>query len=227
MKPELSPAGVYCFRTDTDRPRNRARRGALELTAWWFFGLVCAMPVGAATPQAGGTAGVGFSALEGPTGAPYLGSEEAEFVITPTLGDWRQSLVYGNPGSSIFAGPINDPQPATIQVTDSLAPFRLLSFDYSSNNGESAYDIQGFLGPTLQFHETGTLAASFSPFSFSTIISPYSSFLLDGLFIQVIPGPGVTSINLDNINMVTVPEPGELALIVLGALVLTFRRRVN
>ena len=220
MKPTLSAALVYCPGADVDLRKKRGRQRLIRAIGWVLLVVLSVVPLRAATPQTGLPADIGFSSLPGPTGEPYLGSVEAEFVITPTLGDWKQSLIYGNPGSSIFAGPINDPQPAGLQVTESLAPFSFLSLDYSSNNGPSAYDIQGFLGQTVQFHQTGTLAASFSPFRFNTLFSEYSSKLVDGLLIQVMPGPGVTSINLDNLYLVTIPEPGSLTFLFLACLVL-------
>src|SRR2546421_7534478 len=151
--------------------------------------------------------GISFSTLPGPNGALYLGHTEGDFNVTPTAGNWYQAMVYGNAPPSIFDGPVDAPSIAVLQVTDNVNVFHFNSLSYSSNNGESSYDIQGFLGATLQYHQSGTLNASFSPFTFNTLLSDYSSLPVDALLFEVIPGVGTTSVNIDNIGVVTVPEP--------------------
>lgn len=165
--------------------------------------------------------GITFSSLTGPSGAAYTGHTENEFTVTPTAGFWFQALGYGNPVPSIYDGSSST---AVIQVTDSLGLFTLSKFQYSSNNGNSAYDIQGYLGATLQYHETGTLLGSFDPFSFRTNAVTHATDPIDGLFIAVIPGFGVSSINLDNISVATVPEPSSLLVFAAGLAVLAHRR---
>jgi hypothetical protein len=186
--------------------------------------MVPSLLAAAVLPASGVPGGFGFSYLPGPHGAPYLGSTEGDFTLTTPSGSWQQSLIYGNPGGSIFVGPLGAPAPAALNVTDSAGRFNFISLDYSSNNGESLFDIQGFLGANLLFHETGTLTASYSPFSFHTLLSNNPGMELDGLIIQLLPGPGATSINIDNIFLVTVPEPGTAGLAAVIALV-TFGRR--
>ena len=167
--------------------------------------------------------GLGFSGLAGPNGAAYLGSSESGFAITPTLGSWSQAMIYGSPFPSIFDGPVNSPGVAALQITDGAGLFTFSSLDYSSNNGDSSYDIQGFLGATLQFHETGTLQGVSTPFHFSTLLNGDPTLPIDGLLIEFIPGPGVTSINLDNIIVVTVPEPGSIMFACVGGLAIAAR----
>jgi hypothetical protein len=133
-------------------------------------------------------------------------------------------MIYGSPFPSIFDGPVNSPGVAALQITDGAGLFAFSSLDFSSNNGDSTYDIQGFLGPTLQFHETGTLAGVSTPFHFSTLLSGDPALPIDGLLIEITPGAGVTSINLDNIVMVNVPEPGTFGLLCVGALAIVVRR---
>jgi hypothetical protein len=152
-----------------------------------------------------------FSGLAGPTDSPYGGSTEAGFTVTPISGSWFQGLLYGNPAPSIYDGPLFGPGTGAIQVTDGASSFTFSSLDYSSNNGTSTFLIQGFQGASMVFSDSGTLTASVSPgFGFSALASAHSSTLVDRLVIQVAPGNGVTSINLDNINVPasTVPEPG-------------------
>jgi hypothetical protein len=167
--------------------------------------------------------GISFSGLTGPNLAPYLGSTEGNFAVTPTAGTWLQATFYGAPTPSIVDGPIMGPGFGVIQITSSAGLFKLGSFDFSSNNGDSTYDIQGILGSTTVYHETGTLPGTFGPFSFSTLFTAYASVPVDGLFIGIIPGPDTTSVNLDNIDVrlagITVPDaPGPLfGLLFLGS----------
>jgi hypothetical protein len=167
--------------------------------------------------------GISFASLTGPDGSPYLGHTEGDFVVTPTTTDWFKSITtYGNPVPSIYLGPLNSPGVGVVQITDSVGLFRLSAFDYSSNNGNqdnslpTVYDIQGFLGPNLQYEETGSLMNSFSPFSFNTLTTANPSVLVDALLIELIPGQHVTSVNLDNIRVATVPEPSSLLLVACG-----------
>jgi hypothetical protein len=178
-------------------------------------------------PGNGVPIGLSFSSLTGPNGAPYLGSTESGFSIGPTLGSWYQSTIYGSPSPSIFDGPVNSPGVAALQITDGAGLFAFGSLDFSSNNGDSSYDIQGFLGATLQFHETGTLQGVSTPFHFSTLLSGEPTLPIDGLLIEIIPGAGVTSLNLDNIMVVTVPEPGTFVFAGLGIVALAARRCAN
>src|SRR5882762_10470984 len=157
--------------------------------------------------------GVRFSNLTGPDGAIYNGHTEGDFTVTATAGNWFQSMFYGSTAPSIFDGPAHAPGIAVIDVTDSQGLFTLSSLDYSSNNGSSGYHIQGFLGVTPQYEETGILTGSFSPFSFRTLITMHPTIQVDALLIELIPGAGVTSINLDNLNVLTVPEPRGLLLL--------------
>src|SRR5207249_3110694 len=87
-------------------------------------------------------ASITFSNLVGANGDPYLGSTEDGFTVTPTLGSWFQSQGYGNPAPSIFAGPIGAPVDSAIQILNGGGTFTFSSLDYSSNNGESTYEIK-------------------------------------------------------------------------------------
>ena len=169
--------------------------------------------------------GIDFSNLTGKAGDPYLGSSQGGFAVTPTAGNWFQSPSYGNPPPSIYDGPVDQPGNAVLQITDGAGPFTFSSLSFSSNNGDSSYDIRAFLGANLEYEETGTLPGTFGPFSFSTLTIAHSTVAVDGLFIAVSPGAGVTSINLDNILVATIPEPGGVLTLALGFLSLSWLRR--
>jgi hypothetical protein len=161
--------------------------------------------------------GITFIGLSGPNLSPYTGSIEGNFAVTPTSGTWLESTIYGNPGPSIFAGPVNSPGPAVIQITDNAGDFNLRSFDFSSNNGNSLYVVEGFQGSTLAYEQTGDVPGTFGPFSFSTLVTADPTVAIDGLLIDIIPQTGTTSVNLDNIEvstvpLVVVPEPASYAL---------------
>ena len=190
---------------------------ALALTLWSAELVVNAQTSG---PNVAGAGGISFSSLSGPNLAAYTGHTEGDFTIIPTAGTWQQALAYGNPVPSILDGPTNAPGIAVLLITDNVDLFTFGALDFSSNNGNSSYDIQGYLGANLQFHETGTLLASFSPFSFKTLLSSDPALQVDSLLIEVIPGSGVTSINLDNIKVATIPEPDAVILLVAGLVAL-------
>ncbi len=170
--------------------------------------------------------GISFSGLTGTNFASFGLYTEGDFAITPSSGAWFQGMFYGNPPPDILLGPVNSPGVGALLISDSRGLFTLSSFDFSSNNDSSAYDIQGFLGGSVAYHETGTLAGTFGPFSFSTLFTTNSSVAVDGLLMQFIPGPSATSINLDNIGVFTVPEPGCALLLGLGLAGLAWHRRL-
>ena len=161
-----------------------------------------------------------FSDLSGTNLQPYLGSmevtAEGTFTVTPASGSWYQATYYGDPQPSILDGPVNQPGDGEIELTDSEGLFTLSGFAFSSNNGDSAYVIQGYLGGTLQYQESGDLPGTFGPFSLSTLDTANPTVAVDGLFIGILPGDGVTSVNLDNIVVATVPEPSDVLLWGLG-----------
>jgi hypothetical protein len=163
------------------------------------------------------SSGITFIGLSGPNLSSYTGSIEGNFAVTPSSGNWFESTVYGNPGSSILDGPVNSPGPAVIQITDNAGNFNLSSFDFSSNNGNSLYVVQGYQGGTLAYEQTGELPGTFGPFSFSTLVTADPTVAIDGLLIGIIPQTGTTSVNLDNIEvstvpLVVVPEPASYGL---------------
>jgi hypothetical protein len=170
-----------------------------------------------------------FDPLTGiPTDTPYNGHTEAGFTVTTTMGNWFVAQFYGNPVPDIYAGPIGNPKTSAIQVvgnSSGTSTFNFASVDLSTNGGTSTYLVQGFLGGSLVFSEPGTDTAITQ---FVTIPSTDPSQVLDRLTIQITPGSGTSSVNLDNINLPSVPEPSSLTLLSLGSLALLgygWRRR--
>ena len=102
----------------------------------------------AISPLVAQTQGITFLGLNGPDLSPFSSSYvEGNFAVTPTSGTWLESTrngnpaPYGNPAPCILAGPVNSPQPAVIQITDSVGNFTLSGLDFSSNNGNSLFDL--------------------------------------------------------------------------------------
>ncbi len=180
---------------------------------------------------AGRASTITFSGLPGPTDAPFTTYTEGTFTVTSVGGAWFQGLVYGNPEPSIYDGPVGSPENATVQVTDSSGLFTFSSLDYSSNNGLSTYDIMGLLGLTVEFDQKGDLLPSLPlAFGFTTLAGDFPNTNINRLLIEVFPGDGVTSINLDNVTVGSpsiTPEPSTLALLATGLAVLAIARRRN
>ena len=146
--------------------------------------------------------------------------------MTPSAGSWFQALVYGNPIPSVYAGPMETPGVSSLEVVDTSLPFVFAGLDHSSNNGPSNIQIQGFLGAALTFNQMGVLGASLPPgFGFTNLASANPGAVIDLLVITVTPGVGVTSINIDNINVSKIPEPSTLFLLAPAVAALLLLKR--
>src|SRR6476660_7355919 len=157
-----------------------------------------------------------FAPVSGVNETPYTGHIEGNFQVTPTSGDWRQAQNYGNPTPDIFAGPVLNPLPASIRVTErTTGLFTFSSFDFSDNNSTATvYQMTGFRGGNSVLSASGTATVLNQ---FRTIFSPNSSTVLDSLTLSLTPH-GASSYNVDNIVVNTVvPEPATIVLLVVGA----------
>jgi len=169
------------------------------------------------------TNSISFSGLTGLNGDLFSSYTEGAFTIVNTAGLWYKGFSYGSPSPSIFDGPSQNPGVGVLRITDSADLFTFVGFDYSSNNGNSGYEVEGFLGANKVFDETGTL---FTP-NFSTYFSLSPTNQIDALLIHVFPGFGNTSINLDNIRVTTVPEPFSGALCGMALAAAFFCRKLQ
>ena len=176
-----------------------------------------------ATVSASGAV-ITFGTISGPAGSSYSGHVEAGYTVTDTAGLWFQAFTYGNSAPSIFAGPVGEVDVSAIEVARTSRPFHFRSLDYSSNNGASEYNLQGFLEGVLVFSHSGDLAASVSPFGFRTL-SGLSGSAIDALVITVTPTADVSSVNLDNISLTEVPEPGTFLPLAAGNLLIALKVR--
>jgi hypothetical protein len=224
------PDPVYMAITRRDVLRRVGGKGSVEISARillipWLL-LVYLKSAAADTAFVLPPATITFDGQTGVYGTIYPGHTEGAFTITPTAGVWYESSQYGSPTPSIYTGPPGVPQHSGIRITSAAGLFSFGSLDFSSNNGPTTYSIQGHLGAILQFQQFGMLQNP-GP-GFETLWSDYSGLPLDALLIDVTPGEGTTSFNLDNVTLPTlVPEPGALGLlaVALGAFVFLRLRR--
>jgi hypothetical protein len=131
---------------------------------------------------------------------------------------WFERLLYGNHEPSIFADLILEPRPSAIMITGAL-PFRFNSFDYSSNNDSSSYLIQALLEGSVVFEQGDFLQGSFpDDFGFNSVAAQQfdQGLVVDTIFALIIPGTDATSVNIDNIHLTEVLEPGPLLLLSAG-----------
>jgi len=165
-----------------------------------------------------------FGPLSGSNGASYLGHTEQGFDIAATGGSWFEAHAFGNPTPSIFAGPIGSVGVSEITVTRSTpGAFSFSSVDLSTNTaGPSSYTFIGSLGGTTQYTTLGAIA---NINTFTTTASVLPSLYIDMLTIRLNPGSGTTSLNVDNIVVAAVPEPGTILLLGSGLVGLGYLRR--
>jgi hypothetical protein len=168
-----------------------------------------------------------FDNLSGPNEGPFTSYQEAGFSVTAAGGFPEQGTVFGNPAPSVIIGaPVFAPVPGTVTVRLTAGgPFTFTSMDLASNNGvNSSFSAVGILDGSPVFTFAG-LVPSISGFSFVTETNPVQE-VIDTLNITVIPGIGVTSDNLDNIDATVVPEPSTVILVGLGLGASLLRRRL-
>jgi PEP-CTERM motif-containing protein len=181
---------------------------------------------------------VTFNGLGGSNGDPlpaFVAYVESGVSVVPNE-SWFVSKSYGNPVPDIyyvpsglgFAGAIamtmTNSGHFTFSSVDissiSVAPGSIGGVGISSNGGVST-DVffEGRLGGDLKLNNFITVDSNFPP-SFITYTNPDQAVILDSLVIALPPNSGVSSVNVDNIVLNTVPEPGTWLLVGAGILVL-------
>lgn len=182
---------------------------------------VCALAFGAMLSSSSAGAGViTFDGLSGGNGTAFTTYVEGDFTVTPTMGAFFQAQAFGNPTPSIYGGPVGAPTPSTIEVTDqATGRFTFSGVDLTSNSAAgTTYTIEGFLNNAQVLTQSVTIDQINA---FISVASVDSSQALDRLTILGTPAQGVTSFNIDNIGVTSipagVPEPSALLLSLGGA----------
>ena len=166
---------------------------------------------------------IGFNNLTGANLDPFLTYTEGDFTISSDSGSWFKAFSFGNPVPDIFLGPLQHPVTGVLRITDSVDRFVFTGFDFSSNNDNSSFEVEGFRGLTKIFDETGSLTTpNFQSYS---SLSPTAD--IDALLIHIFPGPFATSVNIDNIRVTTIPEPSAVAFLAVGVIGLLAARRAG
>ena len=171
---------------------------------------------------------VTFNGLGGSNGdplTPFVAYVENGVSVVPNE-NWFVAKSYGNPVPDIyyvpsgfaFAGAI------TMAMTNS-GDFTFSSVDISSNGGVST-DVffEGRLDGDLKLFYSIAVNSN-SPPSFVTHTNPNQAVIIDSLVIALPPNSGVSSVNVDNIVLNSVPEPGTWLLMGAGLLGLSLARR--
>jgi hypothetical protein len=182
--------------------------------------LLSAVVLAASVIFAGGASAttITFSGLVGANGAPFATYTESGFSVSPTLGQWFEGHLFGNPVPSIFAGPLSGgPSNDAVTVTEGGQRFTFSQLDLATANANTNYTFTGTLLGALVFNVNDIVSP---PQVFNTVLSGVSADVIDSLVITANIQAGGTSTNIDNIVVsAVVPEPmtlGMLAVSLLG-----------
>jgi PEP-CTERM motif-containing protein len=162
-----------------------------------------------------------FDGLTGSTADPLTTPySEDGFTVTPTLGEWKKGLIFGNPLPSIYVSELGLDTPfGNLQITSGGGLFTFNSLDLQAFNTAVGYEIRGSRGGTVLFSVANSQAASAN---FQTLTGG-GSLAIDTLTFDISGGPG--SFNVDNINVTAVPEPSTYLLLLSGLGLAAWPRR--
>lgn len=161
-----------------------------------------------------------FDGLTGATADPLSAYTEDGFTVTPTLGEWKEAHVFGNPLPSIYVSELGPDTPfGNLQITAGGGLFVFNSLDLQAFNSGVGYEIRGSRGGTVLFSVPNSQAPS--P-GFQTLTGG-GSLTIDTLTFDISGGPG--SFNVDNINLTAVPEPSAYLMLLAGLGMLPLVRR--
>ncbi|CAH0347996.1 PEP-CTERM sorting domain-containing protein [Aquabacterium sp. CECT 9606] len=162
-----------------------------------------------------------FDGLTGATADPLSAYTEDGFTVTPTLGEWKEAHVFGNPLPSIYVSDLGPDTPfGNLQITAGGGLFVFNALDLQAFNSGVGYEIRGSLGGTVLF----SLPNSQAPSPGFQTLTGGGSMVIDTLTFDISSG-GPGSFNVDNINLTAVPEPSAYLMLLAGLGLLPLLRR--
>ena len=179
--------------------------------------------------------GLGIPVVPGepvPPDVPFDSYSQSDVLVEPLSDDWFVRTSTGTPPFVFFRGfaYLDPPTPAEVEVTAGGALFTFDAVDLYSSVTRIPWEFTGYLDSAPVFSNAGEHPNTFG--TFVTIANASASVPIDRLVIRLtqpmnMSCPSCTGNNpmgLDNIALNTVPEPGMMTLLAIGAACATVRR---